>query len=98
MTADHSGGLGTLDAHTPCAAKDKPRPSTALPERRPIGNARPNPVRFAHPLHVRLSAPQLPERCPSGRRSSTGNAVWGLNPIEGSNPSLSVSISIPLTT
>ena len=29
------------------------------------------------------------ERCPSGRRSSTGNAVCGLNRIEGSNPSLS---------
>src|SRR3954470_21434659 len=31
-----------------------------------------------------------PERCPSGRRSSTGNAVTGLNPFAGSNPALSV--------
>ena len=31
------------------------------------------------------------ERCPSGRRSSTGNAVTGLNPFGGSNPPLSVS-------
>jgi hypothetical protein len=30
------------------------------------------------------------ERCPSGRRSSTGNAVTGLNPFGGSNPPLSV--------
>ena len=31
-----------------------------------------------------------PERCPSGRRSATGNRVGGISRLEGSNPSLSV--------
>ena len=31
-----------------------------------------------------------PERCPSGRRSATGNRVWAERSIAGSNPALSV--------
>ena len=32
------------------------------------------------------------ERCPSGRRSTTGNRVLA-NPVEGSNPSLSAMVA-----
>ena len=35
------------------------------------------------------------ERWPSGRRRSPAKGVWGLNPIEGSNPSLSAKIKCP---
>ena len=55
--------------------------------------------RIRYPCPVESPARRLgraaPERCPSGRRSSTGNAVLGLNPIAGSNPALSVSQRTP---
>src|SRR6266516_4972805 len=38
-----------------------------------------------------------PERCPSGRRNATGNRVPAERWVEGSNPSLSVSLSFFLS-
>ena len=40
--------------------------------------------------------PIVEERWPSGRRRSPAKGVWGLNPIEGSNPSFSAMFFAPV--
>lgn len=73
--------------------------SAGCPREKPAKNAGLTPapgVCYIRPFAQRPFAGPVAtlERCPSGRRSSTGNAVMGLNPFEGSNPSLSVSFTV----
>ena len=68
----------------PLGSRQLRRPSSAATEGGRF--AFPAPLRCAR----RATQARL-ERCPSGRRSATGNRVWAERSIAGSNPALSVS-------
>ena len=61
------------------------RSATSPPEKIARGHASTATVDAAGPLRSRA------ERCPSGRRSATGNRVSGISRFEGSNPFLSAA-------
>ena len=73
----------------PASATEKPRQPVRLGNRPPRG-AEENPLTHGI-LAALISKPLQPERWLSGRKQRFAKASYGLNRIEGSNPSLSAT-------